>query len=105
MNLRDMVHAQDYDSGKYVGSALEPIAAPLASLCQGMETSKQVGGMKKKIGNRVGGMTKHRLGSQFLTSVDFVEGVDLVLIIILLVHLARSKSLGGLWESMFKNPK
>jgi hypothetical protein len=44
MNLRDMVHAQDYDSGKYVGSALEPIAAQLASLCQGMETSKQVGG-------------------------------------------------------------
>jgi hypothetical protein len=42
-------HAQDYDSGKYVGSALEPIAAQLASLCQGMETSKQVGGMKKKL--------------------------------------------------------
>ena len=56
-----MVHDQDYGSDKYVGTDIEPIAARLASLCQGMALNKHTGGMKKKAGQRVGPSAKHRL--------------------------------------------
>jgi hypothetical protein len=63
-NLREMVHDQDYSSDKYVGTVIEPIAAWLASLCQGMAIKEHTGGMKKKAGQRVGPCAKHRLGSE-----------------------------------------
>jgi hypothetical protein len=53
------VHDQDYGSDKYVGTDIEPIAARLASLCQGMALNKHTGGMKKKAGQRVGPSAKH----------------------------------------------
>jgi hypothetical protein len=59
-----MVHKQDYGSDKYVGTVIEPIAAQLASLCQGMALNQPTGGMKKKPGKRVGPSAKHRLGSE-----------------------------------------
>ncbi|KAL3797168.1 hypothetical protein ACHAWO_013494, partial [Cyclotella atomus] len=64
INLREMVHEQDYGSDKYVGTVIEPIAARLASLCQGMALYQPTGGMKKKPGKRVGPSAKHRLGSE-----------------------------------------
>ncbi len=45
-----MVHDQDYGSDKYVGTVIEPIAAKLASLCQGMAINKNTDVMKKKAG-------------------------------------------------------
>ena len=63
-NLREMVHKQDYGSDKYVGTVIEPIAAQLAFLCQGMALNQPTGGMKKKPGKRVGPSAKHRLGSE-----------------------------------------
>jgi hypothetical protein len=106
-NLREMVHEQDYGSDKYVGTVIEPIAARLASLCQGMALNQPTGGMKKKPGKRVGPSAKHRLGSEkstvsrlYRTNADFVEVAEMVHCIIHQVPIVLLNSLGemSVWK-------
>jgi hypothetical protein len=83
-NLREMVHDQDYGSDKYVGTVIEPIAAKLASLCQGMAINKNTGGMKKKLVNELVLVLSTDLAVRgalligYHTNADFAEVVELV---------------------------